>query len=101
MRFPGNVSPVDSDGRRAAKFEFLRGLCVTHSHLIDFGPNAFCQQDSPEKFHGWSMMRAIKHIEHFNFHELTSKSLSRFLQVAGNERAACASLYCNFVKPCA
>src|SRR5467141_4877079 len=83
MRFPCNVSPVNSDGRGTAKFEFLRGLCVSHSHLIDFGPNAFCPQDSSEKFHGWSMMRAIRHIEHFNFHELTSKILSSLSPSSG------------------
>lgn len=68
LRFPGYVSSVDSNGRRARKPKFVCHPFVSDEHFINVSRDTFCGQDTPEELHCFRVRWAFRHIQDFNFH---------------------------------
>jgi hypothetical protein len=68
LRFPSDVSSIDSDGRRTSESELAGHFFVSDEHFMYLRLDTFCYQDVSDQLHRHRMRRAFRYIQDFNFH---------------------------------
>lgn len=67
-RLSGDISSIDSNGRRAKELKFAGHSLVADKYFMDFCRNTFCSQDIFDHPYSCVVRRAFRHVQDFDFH---------------------------------
>ncbi len=67
-RLPGDISSIDSNGRRAKELELAGHSFIADKDFLDFRHYTFCDQDIFDRPHSRGMRRTFRNIQDFDFH---------------------------------